>query len=132
METLRTSQLVSLWGVGDRRVRAILAELEALGYKLEIDDYGGRRVPTRLADAVKTTRDDGYPLSSLLEDPRLRPTGSHDPKADSLGVLLEVSGEVALLRETFGAVWEALRCGVGGAPRLDWRALGVPDPYREL
>ncbi len=44
----------------------------------------------------------------------------------------ELSGEATFLRETFGAVWEALRCGVAGAPRLDWRALGVPDLYREL
>ena len=131
METLRTSQLVTLWGVGDRRVRAILAELEVLGYQLEVDDYGGRRVPAVLSNAVKAAREAGQPLNSLFDDPRLRPV-AYTLEADPLSVLLELSAEVALLRETFGAVWEALRCGVAGAPRLDWRALGVPDPYREL
>jgi hypothetical protein len=132
VNTLRTKELADLWRVSDRRVRVILAELEALGVRLEIDSYGGRRVPPQLAKAVKAAREAGQPLSSLVEDVTLLPYMIHGLDANPLGMLIYLSGEAALLRETVGATWEALRCGVAGAPRIDWRDLEVVDPHRGL
>lgn len=129
----KPTELGTYLGLQPRQTRNVLGTLEALGFALVPVQQGVRLCPPGLAAAVKAARQEGRGLESLRVDPALRPYLNRDLNADDpLERLIDLGGEVALLRETVGALWEALRCGGPGAPRLDWRSLGVPDPYREL
>ena len=131
-DTYRPAQLAVFWGVKDRQVRTILSELEALGFLLEVHDYGARRIPVPLATAVQAARSKGVPLAELKGDPELRRYQRHEP--DPLAEAIEVRTEVTILREVIGEVYRAM---VLDTPSLSYRAtdfkgLGVPDPRRGL
>ena len=130
---LKPTELGAFLGLQPRQTRVVLGTLESLGYALVPAQQGVRLCPPGLAKAVKEARQAGRDLASLRVDPAMRPYLNRDVNADDpLERLIDLGGEVALLRETVGALCEALRCGGPGAPRLDWRSLGVPDPYKEL
>jgi hypothetical protein len=134
----RTAQLVNLWGVSARRVRALLGELEALGFALEADEYGARRVPGPLAEAVKITRQAGLALSTLRERDELQVYLPRDERAepvDELAVLIRASAELSILREAVGGLSQALehaRTTGANVHAVDWSWLGLPDARRGL
>jgi len=135
---LRTAQLAPLWGVTDRRVRAILGELEGLGFLLETDEYGARRVPEALANAVKIARQAGRPLSTLRDREELRPYLPRDEReapVDELSILIRASAELSILREAVGGLSQALehaRTTGANVHAVDWSWLGLPDARRGL
>lgn len=131
-DTYRAAQLAVVWGVSDRQVRRILAELETLGVDLEGDDYGARRVPIELALAVQVARSRGQLLATLQDAPELAPYFKREP--DPLAEVIELRTEVTILREVVGEVYRAM---ILDAPSLsyrqmDFKGLGVPDPRRGL
>lgn len=132
MTELRTAQLAATWGLSDRSVRKILGELAALGFALEVDDYGSRRVAEPLALAVWVYRDNGKPLAELVHEPELQRYLRRD--ADPLATVIKLQMELHILREVVGEVVKAMQLDASplayAAP--DWRGLGVPDPRRGL
>ncbi len=131
-DTYRSAQLAVMWGVADRRVRVILSELESLGFALEQDDYGARRVPGELAEAVGVCRHQKRPLAELRLEPSLERYLKREP--DPLADLIELRAEQTILRETLGAIWQALSLGSnpGAYKNVGWRFLGLPDPRKGL
>lgn len=131
-ETYRSAQLVALWGVSERRVRTILSELEALGFVLETDDYGARRVPIGLALAVQGARSRGQLLETLIGDLELAPYFKRAP--DPLAEVIELRTEVTILREVIGEVYRAMILDTSSLSyrQTDFKGLGVPDPRRGL
>ncbi len=131
-DAYRPAQLVVTWGVSDRRVRTIMSELESLGFVLENDDYGARRVPEALALAVGICRDQKRPLAELRLEPSLEGYLKREP--DPLAELIELRADQAILRETLGAIWQALSLGSnpGAYRNVGWRFLGLPDPRKGL
>jgi len=123
---------VSTWGLSDRSVRKVLGELAALGFDLEPDDYGTRRVPEPLALSVAAYRRDGKPLAGLVSEPDLKRYLARDP--DPLATVIELQTEVHILREVVGELCRAMQLDASPlayrAP--DWRGLAVPDPRRGL
>lgn len=132
MSELRTAQLAATWGLSDRSVRKILGELAALGFDLEVDDYGSRRVAEPLALAVEVYRANGKPLAELVHEPDLQRYLRRD--TDPLATVIELQIELHILREVVGEVVKAMQLDASplayAAP--DWRGLGVPDPRRGL
>ncbi len=131
-DTYRPAQLAVFWGVKDRQVRTILSELEVLGFALETDDYGARRIPVAVAMAVQAARSTSVPLAKLKGDPELAPYFKREP--DPLAEVIELRTEVTILREVIGEVYRAM---ILDAPSLsyrqtDFKGLGVPDPRRGL
>lgn len=131
-DAYRPAQLAVLWGVSDRRVRTLMSELESLGFVLEQDDYGARRVPEALALAVGVCRDEKRPLAELRLEPSLERYLKREP--DPLADLIELRAEQAILRETLGAIWDALSMGThpSAYKGVGWRFLGLPDPRKGL
>jgi hypothetical protein len=129
MTEMRTAQLAVTWGLSDRSVRKILGELTALGFELEVDDYGSRRVPDPLALAVGVYRDAGKPLAELVHEPDLQRYLRRE--ADPLATTIELQMELHILREVMGELYRATNMDLSPIP-LDWRGLGVPDPRRGL
>jgi len=132
MNELRTAQLAITWRLSHRQVRTILGELTALGFDLEVDDYGARRVPEPLALAVGMYRDAGKPLAGLVDEVDLQRYLRRE--ADPLASVIELQTELHILREVVGEVCKAMQMDASplsyAAP--DWRGLGVPDPRRGL
>lgn len=131
-DAYRPAQLAAVWGVSDRRVRMILSELETLGFALEVDTYGARRLPEAVTRAVNNYRDLDRPLADLALEPGLRPYLKRDP--DPLAELIELRADQAILREVIGAVWQAASLGThpNAYKNVDWRFLGLPHPRRGL
>ncbi len=129
MTELRTAQLANTWGLSDRSVRKILGELAALGFSLEPDDYGSRRVAEPLALSVAAYRDAGKALSGLVDEPDLQRYLNRE--ADPLAAVIELQTEVHILREVLGELYRATNLDLNPMPP-DWRGLGVPDPRRGL
>lgn len=129
MSELRTAQLAATWGLSDRRVRTILGELVTLGFDLEVDDYGGRKIPEALALAVGVYRSAGKPLAGLVNEPSLQLHLKRE--ADPLASIIELQTEVHILREVLGELYRATNMDLSPTPP-DWRGLGVPDPRRGL
>lgn len=131
-DAYRAAQLAVVWGVSDRQVRRILSELETLGFVLEPDDYGTRRVPVSLALAVQGARSKGQALSTLTDNPDL---ASYRKRGDdALANLIELRTEVTILREVVGEVYRAIQQGASNLSYrpMDFKGLGVPDPRRGL
>jgi len=129
MNDLRTAQLAATWGLSERNVRRILSELATLGFDLEPDDYGTRRVPAPLALAVGVYRNNGKPLAELVLEPELQRYLKRE--ADPLAATIEMQTEIHILREVLGELYRATNMDLSPMPP-DWRGLGVPDPRRGL
>jgi hypothetical protein len=130
-DTLRTAQLIPLWGVKERSVRYILSELENFGAVLEIDYYGARKVPAPLAHAVAAARKEGRGLETLVNDSELRRFFRRGP--DTLAELIELRAEAAIQREMLGALWGSLQKGISRpTPNISWGHLALPDPRGAL
>lgn len=131
-DSYRSAQLATVWGVSDRRVRTMLSELETLGFALEVDDYGARRVPVGLALAVQVVRSRGQALAALRGQPELAPYLKWDD--DQLANLIELRTEVTILREVVGEVYRAMQLDTSSLSYrpTDFKGLGVPDPRRGL
>lgn len=118
---LTPAQLASFLGVRERTTRGILAELEALGFRLEQGAHGARLCPAKLAAAIKATRTQQREVASLRLDPGLNGFLARDARGvepDPLDVLLYTATEVAVVREAVGALTAAAGGLVGG----DYRA----------
>jgi hypothetical protein len=134
---LRATQLVGLWGVGERQVRKVLAELEALGFKLEPDTDGARLCPPGLAAAVKACRAQKKELAALRLDPALSrylAPGAGVDEADPLALLIFVSAELAIAREVIGTAANALTVGAAATSfrPFSFANAGLPDPRHSL
>lgn len=130
---LRPSQLVGVWGVGERRVREILAEVEALGFRLETETGGVRLCPPGLAAAVKECRQEKRELSAMRLDPsmsRFLTRGAGTDELDPLAVLIYVATEVSICREVVAAMANALTTGMAASSYrpFSWSNCALPDP----
>ncbi len=123
---LTTPALATHWGLSERATRATIGRLEALGFKLARDMFGGRRVPMALADAVVAVRASDAPLESLLADPELIDFRSGD-SVDALTVLIEARAELAILRETSNLLAGALE-RADSRFRVAWTNNALPTP----
>lgn len=132
MNELRTAQLATIWGLSDRSVRKIMGELTALGFVLEVDDYGARRVPEPLALSVAAYRTAGKTLAGLVGEPDLKRYLKHD--SDPLSTAIELQTELHILREVVGEVCRSMQLDASPLAYVapDWRGLAVPDPRRGL
>lgn len=134
---LKPSALASMWGVSERQTRNILAQLEHIGFRLEIDNHGARQLPLAVAAATKAVRQAGLELSSLQgrEDLKryVRPDAA--PADDPLTDLLELRCEVSILREVLGELHKSLGQGsqrYGYQAPTSWAFLGLRNPRRGL
>jgi DNA-binding GntR family transcriptional regulator len=135
MDHLTTSALANLWQLSERRVRQILGQLEALGFNLDIDLYGARRVPQPLAQAVKEAREAQQTLRTLMARQDLRPFHKTGQELEMIEMVLELRAEQAIFRETIGEIWNSVETGLRKASHyrdVDWDYLGLPDPRRGL
>ena len=123
-----------LWGASDRSVRRLMAQLEALGFALPIDDHGSRRVPETVALAVGVCREQGRPLEELTHQGELQGYLRRDADPDPLAELIELRTEVTILREVIGEVYRAMILDTSNLSyrQTDFKGLGVPDPRRGL
>jgi hypothetical protein len=126
---LRSGQLDTFWGITQRHTLNIIAELEGLGFVFKPDYYGARQIPLEVATAVRDLRTKEKPLSELLLRADLE--AFRGSEMDTLEVLIENRAELAVLRETVGAVWKSLQGG-SPIPQLDWRSLGLPSAREQL
>lgn len=134
---LKTSACAALWGVSERQARNLFAQLEAVGFQLEVDYHGGRLLPLAVATAAKSVRQVGLELASLRDrndlKQHLRPDAA--PADDKLPDLIELRTDVSILREIVGALHKSLSSGstrLGYVAPTDWGFLAVPDPKRGL
>ncbi len=134
---LKTSALASMWGVSERQARNVVATLEHIGFRLEVDNHGARQLALAVAAAVKATRQAGLELATLRdrEDMKryLRPDVS--PADDPFTDLLELRTEVSILREVLGELHKSLGQGsqrYGYVAPQNWGFLGLPNPRRGL
>lgn len=134
---LRPAQLVGVWGVGERQVRKLLGELEALGFRLETDRDGARLCPPGLAAAVRTCRQAKKELSVLRLDPTaaryLAPSAIAD-ELDPLALLIFVATEVSIIREVTATAANAMTTGAAASQirPFAWVNVGIPDPRHSL
>jgi hypothetical protein len=130
---LRAREFAQLLGVGERRARQVIGQLEGLGFRLQVDAFGARRVPEALAVAVREAREWGRPLSGLVHQVELEFWSGGAQERRALEALVEVMGELAVLREVVGALAGAVEAaGPFAFPPIDWRWVGVPRPRTEL
>ena len=136
-DLLLPGDFAALMGVRPRRGRQILAELEAVGFRLEPDNRGARQVPRQVAEAAKAAHQAGRELASLRLNVALTPFLARDARGvepDSLDVLIYTAVEVSIVREAIALLSEALSTG---AQRSSYRALSfknssLPDPRQGL
>ncbi len=122
---LKPTELGAFLGLQPRQAWVVLGTLESLGYALVPAQQGVRLCPPGLAATVKAVRREERDLASLRVDSALRPYLNRDVNIDDpLERLINLGGEVALPRETVGA----LRCGGPGAPA--WTGVRSACPTR--
>lgn len=128
VETLTTKKLAGVWGITERASRELTGKLEGLGFKLERDLFGGRRVPVELVDAVSRVRDANKPLEAVLSDPTV--TKFRQGRTDALGAVIEARAELELVRGVLLCVIQGLendgRASI--APSGGWAFAGLLDP----
>lgn len=134
---LKPSELATFLGLQSRMTRKILGELEALGFTLPVGQQGTRMCPPGLAAAVKTARDQGKELASLLLDPALTPFLARDARGvepDPLDVLVFATAEIGIVREAVAVMASALNVpSVRSAMRpFSWTNASLPDPRNGL
>lgn len=135
---LRAAEFAAFLGVNERRARQIFGELEGLGFNLEVGTYGSRMIPSGLAGAVHAARARGRELAALRLDESLArylKADDQDEDLDTLGLLIETRGEVAIMREVIGSLSRSLSSGstrYGYVAPADWSFLALPDPKRGL
>lgn len=134
---LRPAQLSALWGIGERMVRKVLAELEALGFKLGTDEGGARVCSPGLAEAVRVCRSQKKELAALRLDPaasRFLAPGAAADELDPLALLVYVATEISVVREVTGVMANAMNAGMsaGQYRPFSWTNAGLPNPKHSL
>ena len=136
-DLLLPGDFAALMGVRPRRGRQILAELEAVGFKLEPDNRGARQVPRQVAEAAKAAHQAGRELASLRLNVALTPYLQRDVRGvepDALDILIYTACEVAIVREAVAVLAEALTTGASRSSYRDlsFKNAGLPDPRQGL
>jgi len=127
-ETLTTSDLAALLGLTQRRAQQVMAALEGLGFQVERDQFGGRRIPRGLADLVLQLRDSGKPLEALLSMPEAT---QYLRVAPAVAVGEMIGEAVYTLRQVRRAL-SALGASLPSwPPRWSWQEGGLSDPREE-
>lgn len=104
-EWMTPSDLAARLGVSERRGQQIAQVLESLGFAIQRDPYGGRRIPPALAEAVVRLREEGRPLRELLSLPGLEALKAKDPGlsvAEGLGEALLLVAQVRTALRALG------------------------------
>lgn len=105
MDEWTPSDLAARLGVSERRGQQIVQLLEAMGFVVARDAYGGRRIPPALAEAVVRLREEGRPLRELLSLPGLEALKAKDPGlsvAEALGEALCLMAQVRTALRALG------------------------------
>jgi hypothetical protein len=127
MTYITSGQLAKEAGVSNRSGTDILARLEALGFQLARDVFGGRKLPRVLADAVLEARRAGKPLEVLLGNPALNQFRGSKP--DALDLLVQARGDLSTIRLVVAELIGTLeREGVEVQPWGGWTMVGVQNP----
>jgi hypothetical protein len=129
-ETLSTSDLAALLGITQRRAQQLVSALEGLGFALERDQYGGRRVPVGLATLLAQLRDSGKPLEALITMPEaVQYLRSHP--AVSLGEAVGLTlHSVGLVRRALAVLDRSTPLPPWGG-RSGWHEAGLEAPQDE-
>jgi hypothetical protein len=120
-------QLAKEAGVSPRSGTEILARLEALGFNLGRDLFGGRKLPRVLADAVLEVRRAGKPLEILLGNPALNSLRGNKP--DTLDLLVQARADLSTIRLVVAELVSSLEAdGVQVQPWGGWELIGSSNP----
>lgn len=119
--------------------RRVMAELEALGFRLEPDVNGSRAIHPQLAEAVRIARSQKKELAALRVDPAMAQfltPGAATDTLDPLDVLIFIAAEVSILRETVGIMTYAMSVGIVQLAQrpgvFGWSNSALPDPRHSL
>lgn len=129
METMGASDLAAFLGVTERRAQQVLRVLEAGGFAVERDAYGGRRIPEGLARLIGRLREEGKPLEALLREPEAAPFLRRKPEialAEAVGESLHL---LAQLRRALRALGRAYL--PPWPPASSWYEAGLTPPQEE-
>jgi len=127
-EHLTTSDLAALLGLTQRRAQQLMAALEALGFQVQRDRFGGRLIPRGLGELVARVREEGKDLEALLSMPEARPYLGASPSV-SLGE--EIGRAVYSLRQVRKALATLGASLPSWPPRWAWQEAGLADPREE-
>lgn len=126
---MTASDLAARLGVSERRGQQIVQLLEGMGFAVERDAYGGRRIPRPLAEAVLRLREEGRPLRELLSLPELETLKVKDPglaAAEALGEALHLMAQVRTALRALGRAYLPF-----WPPAWSWVERGLEAPQEE-
>jgi len=128
MEMISTGDLAAMLATSTRRAQQVMAALEGLGFQIERDSFGGRRIPRPLALLVVQARERGEPLEGLLSMPEAAQYLRSHP-AVALG---EAVGEALYTLRQVRRALAALGASLPSwPPRWSWQELALEDPRQE-
>jgi hypothetical protein len=124
---ITSGQLAKEAGISSRSGTDLLARLEALGFNLGRDLFGGRKLPRALADAVLDARRAGKPLEVLLGNPALNSLRGNKP--DALDLLVQARADLSTVRLVLAELVSSLEAdGMSIQPWGGWEMVGVNNP----
>jgi len=126
-EHLTTSDLAARLGLSLRRGQQLMAALEALGFQVQRDRYGGRLIPRGLVELVVRAREEGKDLEALLDLPEAWTYLRTHPGAALGEALGQVLHAVALVRRALAALDRSSPLPPWGG-RGGWEEAGLEAP----